>query len=86
MIFGIAGIVKVITWIIAYKTIKPVAEKDGKGEQLKPNEMVDFLYFGLDIFIFVWFCIGQSRFAHFYASKFVGETASNCEFLRDFAQ
>ena len=53
MIFGIAGIVKVITWIIAYKTIKPVAEKDGKGEQLKPNEMVDFLYFGLDIFIFV---------------------------------
>eukprot|EP00942_MAST-04A_sp_MAST-4A-sp1_P000638 g638.t1 len=85
MIFGIAGIVKVITWIIAYKTIKPVAKKDGKGEQLKPNEMVDFLYFGLDIFIFVWFCIGQSRFARFYASKFVGETASNCEFLRDFA-
>eukprot|EP00943_MAST-04B_sp_MAST-4B-sp1_P008855 g8855.t1 len=85
MIFGIAGIVKVVTWIIAYKSIKPVAEKDGGEKQLKPEEAVDYLYYCLDTFVFVWFCVGNGRFARFYNSKFAGETASNCTFLRDFA-
>ena len=90
MVYGIAGIVKVVTWIIAYKTIKPVVEKDGtekesKPKELKPEEAVDYLHYCLETFVFVWFCVGQGRYARFYGSKFAGENASNCKFLTDFA-